>query len=126
MPASSQAAGEKGGVLISPYSHTRGLTFELTKICYVVTDILSNKPIESTQQIFLDSKGKVHSNLKINNYDVDPVTLEKIPEKVSPVKTVERRENREFTGRRVEVLPCLFESNFADLTCIIHHTIVLV
>src|SRR5258706_11968485 len=40
-PASSLVTAEKGGVLISPSSQTRGLSTELTKSSYVAFDIAS-------------------------------------------------------------------------------------
>ena len=39
-PASRRAAVEKGGVLTTPWSHTKGLSFGLIELLYVGYDIL--------------------------------------------------------------------------------------
>src|SRR3972149_228501 len=68
-PASRHAAREKGGVFTSPCSQTSGLSIGLTKISYVVYDILSSgadrAAIKPVQPRFQPLEGQHNAQAKL-------------------------------------------------------------
>src|SRR3990172_4563110 len=95
-PASRHAAREKGGVFTSPCSQTSGLSIGLTKISYVVYDILSSgadrAAIKPVQPRFQPLEGQHNAQAKLRGlrylagqpsasaccyapFNVDPIVL---------------------------------------------------
>lgn len=101
----SLSLNENGEIKNSPYTGVFKIEIKEGKLvreykqlyyndCYSTDSEAGYRPCasESTEEIFMDSKGKVQRMVTINSYNVDPVTLERTPEKVSPVKTLVSRE----------------------------------